>query len=232
MKRMKFCTKSIVCFVLIAVMLLASVPAFAVGGSSTLAKKGDTYIVNCSGLNVRKGAGMGYGIKTVAKRGTLVYFNFMTADWWNVTLSNGIKGFVDKQYLTPTSQEKTGYYTVISTALNVRNAPKQTAKRVATIKSGATVLVVKLNGDWGYIVHDSVTGWAALKYLKTVGSSATVTCKTLNVRSKPSKNGSIIGTISRDMSVGVIATKAGWAHISYSDKGTIKEGYVSTAYLN
>ncbi len=53
----------------VAMMLLAAltVPAFAVGQSSTLAKNGNQYVVNVKGLNVRSGPGMGYSVLGVAR---------------------------------------------------------------------------------------------------------------------------------------------------------------------
>lgn len=231
MKRNFSLKKFIVSFILILVMIIGSMPAFAINRSSTLANKGDTYIVNCSGLNVRTGAGMKYSIRTVAKRGTLMSFNYMQNGWWNITLPDGSTGFVDKQYLAPTTKETTGYYAVTSTALNVRVAPRDTTKKVTTLKSGVTVRVVKLNGDWGYITYGNTAGWVALKYLGQAGSGTSVSCNKLNVRSKPSRSGKILDVITRGTNVTVIATKSGWAHISYTRGGKTKDGYVSANYL-
>ena len=152
---------------LAAVMLTTAVtpaPALAVGGSSTLATSGSTYIVIATKLNVRSGPGMGYSILGRAKRGTKCTFVSMSKGWWLVRFSNGKKGYVDKQFLTPVSVAKTGTYTV-KTALNVRVSPSVKAKKLGTLKKGTQVNLLKLNGDWAQIYYKGKSGWVAVKYL-------------------------------------------------------------------
>ena len=72
------------CAVLAMVLLAMSVPALAVSGSSTLAKKGDWYYVIATRLNVRSGPGIQYKVRTVLKRGTKVMFHSVNRGWWAV----------------------------------------------------------------------------------------------------------------------------------------------------
>lgn len=228
--------------VLAAVLCTAAVPAFAVSGSSTLAKSGEQYIVTASSLNVRAGAGMGYSVLTRAPRGSSVTYISQSRGWWYVRLSNGTTGYVDKQYLTRTAVNNTGLYTVTVDKLLIRAEPKTTAKRLGNLKKGTTVSVSHLNGDWGYVSVDGKTGWVALKYLKkggtatsaasvSTGNTYVVIADKLNVRSRASSSASRIDVISSGTSVRVTKKSGDWAYVSYMSGSKIKEGWVSVKYL-
>ncbi|MBQ6373982.1 MAG: SH3 domain-containing protein [Clostridia bacterium] len=162
--------RRIVSGVLAAVLLLAlAVPALAVGGSSTLAKKGDKYIVVASALNVRSSAHMSDNIIRSIKKGTKVRFRYEDSGWWYVSypLKKATKyGFVDKQFLTRSNVPKKGTYKVTAKSLAVRSAPKTYAKKLGSLKKNAKVKVKALNGDWVRITYKGKTAWIAAKYLK------------------------------------------------------------------
>ncbi len=56
----------------------------------------------------------------------------------------------------------------------------------------------------------------------------------VNVRSEPSTNGTVLGTLYPGQEVNIVATEGDWTHISYSDAatGATIEGYVSNTYLS
>ncbi len=56
----------------------------------------------------------------------------------------------------------------------------------------------------------------------------------VNVRSEPSTNGTVLGTLYPGQEVNIVATEGDWTHISYTDSstGTTIEGYVSNTYLS
>lgn len=226
---------------LLAVLLLAlSVPAMAVSGSSTLADSGEKYVVTASSLNMRAGAGTDYQVIEHLHRGTEVTYLSSKNGWWRVRLSDGTSGYVDKQYLTPSNADETGSYTVSATLLAMRAEPKTKSKRVAKLARGTVVYVSQLNGDWGYVSYNGQHGWVAIKYLKKggayasaasikSGSTYTVICDTLNVRKRA--GGRRIDTIKSGTSVRVTSVSNGWAYVSYSKGGRVREGWVSTQYL-
>ena len=158
--------KRIVCAALVCVMLvMTALPALAVGGSSTLAKKGDKYYVVASALHVRSGAYMGNNIIRSIKKGTSVTFQREKNGWWYVRYGSGKYGWVDKQFLTRSNVRKTGTYKTTA-ALNVRSFPSGSASKRGTLKKGAKIKILQLNGDWCRINYKGKEGWVAAKYLK------------------------------------------------------------------
>lgn len=165
MKAMNW-VKRILCAVLACVILAATaIPGLAEGRSTTLAKKGDVYYVVASGLNVRSSAEyIDTNIKTSIKRGTKVTFRSEKNGWWYIRYGNGNYGWVDKQFLTRYNVRRTGTYRT-SAYLNVRNYPRTDADRLGTLKKGAKVKILQLNGDWCRINFKGYEGWIASKYL-------------------------------------------------------------------
>lgn len=166
MKAMNW-TKRILCALLACAMLIAiAIPGFAEGHSSTLAHKGDTYYVVASGLNVRTSAEyIDTNIRTSIKRGTKVTFRRELNGWWYVRYGSGKYGWVDKQFLTRANVRRKGTYRTTG-YLNVRNYPRTDAKRLGTLKRGAKVKILQLNGDWCRINYKGSEGWIAAKFLK------------------------------------------------------------------
>ena len=151
---------------LLAMLLLAgSVPALAVGQSSTLAKKGDVYYVAVKGLHVHSTAEMSDNVIASLKKGAKIQFGYETAGWWFVRYSKYGTGFVDKQFLTRKNVPKVGRYKTTA-RLNVRAVPKTWGKKLGTLRKGAKLKVIQLNGDWVYIYYKGHFGWVAAKYLK------------------------------------------------------------------
>ncbi|MBR0464299.1 MAG: SH3 domain-containing protein [Clostridia bacterium] len=229
--------RALVCLVLALTLCATAVaPAMAVGQSSTLATSGGTYYVNCSGLNLRSGASMGNNIIGVLGRGTKVTYSSSKNGWWYVSTPKGY-GYVDKQYLAPSTQSSSGTYYVTATTLNIRSKPNTGSSIVGHLSHGSSVSVTKLNGDWGQI---SSGGWVALRYLSkssqgkvTIKSGSTyrVKASALNVRASASTSGGKLDIISRNTSVYVQKTSGGWAYVRYTKSGKTKYGWVSSSYL-
>jgi uncharacterized protein YgiM (DUF1202 family) len=158
--------KRLVCVTLALMMMtVAIMPALAVGHSSTLAKKGDNYIVIAKGLNVRSGAGTNYSIITSIKKGTKVVFQKEKNGWWYIQYPKNKYGYVDKQYLTRSNVSKTGTYKTTSN-LNVRSFPRTDAGIYGSYKKNTKIKVLQLNGDWCRVNYNGKEGWVASKYLK------------------------------------------------------------------
>ncbi|MBO4885534.1 MAG: SH3 domain-containing protein [Clostridia bacterium] len=243
MKHVVTWMRTLLCAALVAVLVAASMPALAVGQSTTLATSGSRYIVTASGLNVRSGAGMGFSVITVAPRGATVTYISNNRGWWYVRLSSGTTGYVDKQYLTPVSAADTGAYTVTASVLLMRAKPNTDGKRVGKLMKGTNVYVSKLNGDWGYVSYNGVSGWVALRYLRatsgevkpaskiSAGSVYTVIAEALNVRRSGSTHATRLDTITGGTSVRVSQVSGNWAYVTYTKNGKVRQGWVSTSYL-
>ena len=241
MNRIAVRARRLMCALLVALTLCASLPmtALAVSGSSTLADSGDQYIVTANSLNMRAGAGKDYLVIKHLRRGTKVTYVSEKNGWWRVRLAGGTTGYVDKQYLTPVSADQSGSYTVSVSKLCMRATPNTKSRRLAKLSRGTVLYVSKLNGDWGYVTHGGQSGWVAMKYLTKggetkaadvkAGNTYTVMCETLNVRRRA--NGTRIDTLKQGATVRVSRVSGDWAYVSYSKGGRVKEGWVSVKYL-
>ena len=241
---MRKCFRALAAALLVLVLALSSMPALAVNGSTTMAEKGDRYIVNVAGLNLRTGPGMNYSRITSLKRGTTLTYVGNNGGWWKVYTSTGLKGYVDRQYLAPEPTEKTGNYFVTASALRIRKQPKLSSGILGTVKKGAIVTITTLNGDWGYLEDGaSVQGWVALQHVSKYNTVITeekntsgtkyfeVACNSLNVRASGSVDSTRIDTIRRGEDVIVGAIDGDWAKIAYKENGQVKYGWVSFYYL-
>lgn len=67
------------------------------------------------------------------------------------------------------------------------------------------------------------------------GSYGTATATDgVNVRSEPSTNGAVLGTLYAGQEVNIVATEGDWTHVNYTDTstGSTIDGYVSNSYLS
>ena len=164
MKRTFF--KRVLILALVALTLLsATLPALAVGRSSTLAKKGAKYIVYCRKLNFRAGANTASRVIRTIRKGTKVTFLKDVRGWWYVKLANGKKGYVDKQFLTPKHVPKPDFYRT-KKDVALRAAPRTGAKKLLVIKEDNWPRIDAVNGDWGHTTWKGKSGWIALKYVE------------------------------------------------------------------
>ena len=136
---------------------LLAVPARAVvPSSSTLAPyaASKTYLVNCSGLNLRYAASVTSEVQFVLPRGATVTYLSDKSGWWYVSYrknSTTYYGWVDKKYLAPAfTGASVGRYAVTASQLNVRSYPRLSARRVGGLARGTVINISELNGDWGY----------------------------------------------------------------------------------
>lgn len=236
--------RAIAAALLALVLTFASLPAFAVNGSTSMADKGNRYVVNVAGLNLRTGPGMNYGRVASLKRGTVVTYVGNVDGWWKVYTNGGLRGYVDRQYLAPEPTEKTGNYFVTASSLRIRKQPKLSSGVLGTVSKGTVVTITTLNGDWGYLEGGAdVQGWVALRYVSKYNTTITadkntsgtkyyeVAANSLNVRARGTTNSTRIDTIRKGEDVIVGLIDGDWAKIAYKENGRVKYGWVSFYYL-
>lgn len=67
---------------------------------------GKVEVVNCTNLNVRKGAGTGYGVITTVSGGTVLEVTGQHSNgWYQVKLANGTVGFISNKYASVVKEE-------------------------------------------------------------------------------------------------------------------------------
>ena len=188
--------------------------------------------VNSSrGLNVRSTPRVEDGNKLYAlANGTDLEIIDEQNDWYKVKVENKKSGWVSSDYVDLKS--KSLY--VSATRVNFRSGPSTSYSIIGKLSIGDKVEVISTSNGWSKIRYNGKIGYASSKYLSSSSpESNTITKKyvnvsSLNVRSGPSTNNSIIGKLSNGDKVEVISTSNGWSKIKYSGK----TGYVSSKYLS
>ena len=188
--------------------------------------------VNSSrGLNVRSTPRVEDGNKLYAlANGTDLEIIDEQNDWYKVKVENKKSGWVSSDYVDLKS--KSLY--VSATRVNFRSGPSTSYSIIGKLLIGDKVEVISTSNGWSKIRYNGKIGYASSKYLSSSSpESNTITKKyvnvsSLNVRSGPSTNNSIIGKLSNGDKVEVISTSNGWSKIKYSGK----TGYVSSKYLS
>ncbi|MCQ6273564.1 N-acetylmuramoyl-L-alanine amidase [Bacillus sp. V3B] len=133
-------------------------------------------------------------------------------------------------------------------SLNVRSGPSLDDQVIATLKKGEEYPVIKEDGEWlqisisqeekgwvaNYLVTKNDTGITSVSSAKskkteneTSPKTAITTVNSLNLRSEPTLNGTIINKLHKGTMVEVISEKNDWVKIHYA--GQI--GWVSGMYL-
>lgn len=221
----------------------------AVQGQSQTVSGQNTYYTKTN-LNLRKGAGLSYGVLKTIPQGQKVTRISVSGEWAKVTYG-GLTGYCSNAYLTNsstsgnTSQQgsvatKTTYY-VNTDSLNVRTGPSTSYKVYKKINKGTSVSVTKNRSDgWSEISMDGKTYYASSQYLSknavsnsnnTSATTATkyVNTSTLNVRTSPSTSSSIYKKITLGTAVNVVEKRSdGWSRIKMDGKDV----YASSEYLS
>ncbi|MFD1708208.1 SH3 domain-containing protein, partial [Siminovitchia sediminis] len=133
--------------------------------------------------------------------------------------------------------------------LNLRSSASTSSAVVGKLPAGTKVTVHSESNGWAKVAANGQVGYVSSKYLSgkaaTTGTQRTsapapTQTKTmtkyvnvnpgsaLNVRSKSSTSGSVIGSLSSGTKVTVYSESKGWAQINYNGR----TGYVSSTYLS
>ncbi|MRX72360.1 SH3 domain-containing protein [Bacillus lacus] len=204
-----------------------------------------TVYVKTADLNLRAAPNTSSKVITKLKKDTALTVISVSGKWTQVSVAKQ-KGWVSNDHISAAKQgpevksstAKTAY--VKASSLNVRTAPNTTSKVVATLKKDAQVTIVSTSGKWNEITFAKQKGWVSGEHLttqapapaKAAPKAETKQAKvsgtaTLNVRSGPSTNEKVVGTLKQNDLVTVSKTSGTWSYISAS-KIT---GWVATQYL-
>jgi len=120
-----------------------------------------------------------------------------------------------------------------SSTLNLRSGPSASSSVLASIPSGAKILVYSENSEWSYVSYSGQVGYASRDYLSIMKNmeadfgKGCITGSTVNLRADSSTGSAILKSLSRGTSVSIIGLKNDWYKVT-SDGVT---GYVSSDYL-
>ncbi|TMU85659.1 N-acetylmuramoyl-L-alanine amidase [Bacillus sp. BHET2] len=197
--------------------------------------------ISVSTLNVRTGPGLSYPVLTKVHRGEEYKIVDTQKDWYKVETSSGEGWVADwlvsaESVSTPDPSRAKG--TVNTDGLRVRKGPSTSDGVVTVLNHGQAVTVTEEEGDWLRIESGSISGWVHREYIagaNTLSSSSKknenrqgiITDNSLNVRTSPSLQSSVLGVLNKGDQVEVSGSVSGWYEIGFgNDKAWISERYV------
>ena len=190
-------------------------------------------IVTATSLNVRSGPDTSYTTKFIINKGDTVIVEDSVNGWYKITTKDGKNGWASSKYIQISQDASTTTKIVSVSALNMRSGPSTSYSVIQTLSRDTQVEVISVENGWAKIKYNSKIGYVSNQYLSDKKEESTTQIKyvnatSLNMRSGPSTNYSVIQTLSRDTQVEVISVENGWAKIKYNSK----IGYVSNQYLS
>ena len=216
-----------------------------IDGTTRSLGSGYKYVkTNGGAINLRTGAGTGYGVKGSVANGAKVKVLNTEDSWARVTVqSSGATGWIMAKYLSDTapgggsSSSEGGsavsggaqqVYRVTSSTLNVRAGAGTGYALRATLYAGRAFRVLGSSGNWFRIstLTGNITGWVSKTYT-AAGATATVTAGSLNMRASASSSGRYIKSLPYGARVNVLSVTGNWARVTHGGN----TGYVSMSYL-
>ena len=184
--------------------------------------------VATSDINFRETASWSGNIIKVIKKGEPVYVESVSGEWAKVQ-HNGKTGYAPAQYLQATTNNHT-----VTESVNLRETASWSGNILHVIKSGESVNVVSVSGDWTKVQHNGKTGYVPTQYVKGLdngGTSESSTTKkvteNVNLRETASWSGNIIHVIKSGETVTVLSTSGDWTKVQHNGK----TGYVPSKYV-
>ncbi|WP_373598574.1 SH3 domain-containing protein [Paraclostridium bifermentans] len=245
--------KSVIAGLISAAIIMPSATgiSFANGENNTSeqAKTVDYRTITGNSVNFRKGPGTNHASIGKLNKGYKVEYLESVGSWVKVKY-NGTEGFVYGDYVSNSSQGGGNTDTsvkenkqVTGSKVNFRTGPGTNYSIITSLGRGTKVGVISESNGWSKISYNGKVGYMSSKYLGTVNSGGgdtgevdtdttvkenkQVTGSRVNFRKGPGTNYSIITSLGRGTTVGVISESNGWSKISYN--GNI--GYMSSSYL-
>lgn len=220
----------------LAVLCAAAVIGTAVPVISLSANAQTTiYATTTAYLNLRKGAGMNYGVlKLIPNNSRVTVVDRSTIGWLKVKLDDGTVGYCSSEYLDITND-------ALSTAyLNVRRGAGTGFSIIKTIAPDTKVDVLKFYGNsWAYVkLPDATLGYVSTDYLSfvennTSSSSGNTQSKvTISVTSQTLAVGTGIGLKATTTSGGdIIWTSSDKSVATVSSSGSVSAVKEGTAVI-
>jgi surface antigen len=190
-------------------------------------------------------------------------FNFRVRTITNITDTRGWQGFI---YATAPMSEipdtcSTDYMGIYKTtaAVNLRAGHGTSYPSLGIVPAGTSLIVDKADGTWAHVTYNGTEGLISLAYLELEepvikpptppppppASTAGLYCvdtALLNIRSAPSSDSSIVGTVTRGELIRVVGKTDGWLIIEHGGSkiasaleivsGSRPTAYVSSDYAH
>jgi uncharacterized protein YgiM (DUF1202 family) len=137
---------------------------------------------------------------------------------------------ISSQSYSPFPQPRTGF--VDAASLNVRSEPTTASKILGSLLNKTSISVLGQTGNWYKIQYNNQEAYVHKSYVSFSSTQGTqqyiVNTDTLNVRSQPSIQSSILGLLRNGQIITVQSEQNGWAKISYNGQ----TAYVSKDFVS
>lgn len=232
--------------------LSSSPPSGSNSGNGTSSSAGGSARTT-SALNLRSGAGTGYGVLLVIPGGATVSTTGTTSNGYSRVTYSGTTGWAASSYLTTGSgstsgsgtttssgtSSATGTGTVVDGSLNLRSGPGTSYGVLVVMPDNASVTLLGVTqAGFVKVTYNGTTGWASSTYIRvggsttssgtSSGSTATVIDGTLNLRASASTSSAVLLVMPDGATVTLLGqTENGFTRVSY--QGTA--GWAYSTYL-
>jgi N-acetylmuramoyl-L-alanine amidase len=204
----------------------------------------DMAVIQANTVNVRKGPGLIYNVIKKVKKGEKYSIIDRKKDWVKLKLSGNETGWVASWLISEEKAESSGstksshYVQSTVDGLRIRSGPGNNFQIIGFLNKGQQVKYIETNENWTKIYHNGQYGWVSSSYIsfsnKTSGAQqqnaariGRVTSNNLNVRSEPSLQAKIIGSLKNGTKVKITGEREGWLEIVFDGK----RGWVSRQFV-
>ncbi|WP_339147014.1 MULTISPECIES: SH3 domain-containing protein [unclassified Sutcliffiella] len=237
---------------LTALLLFTTIFSFM---DASPAEANRTVVVATDVLNVRETPDADGVIISKVQRGESYPVVDSQGEWLKIQVSSTKAGWVASFLVTESSQgarstasraASDATVQVLTDDLRMRSGPGTNFSVVGYLHSSAsTVQYLEENENWVKVHFDGVEGWVAKEYVTILakkkeetaeqpeepaedanGQVAIITTDGLNIRSEPSTQSEVLGSLSNGQQVDVLAIRGDWLNISYN--GTV--GWIHRDY--
>lgn len=126
----------------------------------TAIKDGYVYFGDCNGVGVSRGCEIRWGKKSVSELKSKFLYTLSAPYELESSVEEESPSFIEGVYTVHTSDTS-------NIPLNVRQSPTTASEIVGQLENGTVVSVTEVNGSWGKITYDGITGWIYLEYTRT-----------------------------------------------------------------
>lgn len=184
--------------------------------------------VEAAALNVRSLPNITGRVLGRLAKNTVVNILDESAHWFEINYHQH-RAFVSRHYVKTFDHEVKLNGLVTASLLNVRRAPSSTTEIIGTLVGGSQVSIIEQWDRWLEIEFNEITGFVFGDFVDfyTPKDSffATVNTGLLNVRALPNTRASIVGQLTYQTKVEVVAAHQKWAEIRFS-------GQVAFVYMD
>ncbi|MGG0716359.1 SH3 domain-containing protein [Robertmurraya massiliosenegalensis] len=188
-------------------------------------------------VNVREGPGLSYNVIKKVNKGETFSFIKEEGDWVQIDIGSGKKAWIANWLVTKkestTSVASNSKGSVTANSVRVRTGPGTNNSVLGSLNRGDTVDILKTEGTWYQVNTRLGKGWIAKDYVQantettSGGSVGTIHASSLNVRSTPSTQGKVLGSLKQGEKITVLSQQNGWLEITYKNqKAWISNDYV------